>query len=220
VNLREAMRTNYFRGSGVNATTGARSIVEFSYFADSGFGATVGTEMVSTNNQFAYSHTFPVELTTGETYRVKMTFDAATQVLSTEILHNGEPYGEPPNNTIRPLNYTSNFGDFEIDAFSITTYSDAGQSPPQYAGSVLAHGIIDDVAITWPEPPIKTIQGFREGDKWVVRFEATGSWVYSLERTTDFQNWTEVASGSAVSELTDGNPPSEQAFYRVSAHRQ
>jgi hypothetical protein len=33
VNLREAKRTNYFRGSGVNATTGPRSIAEFAYFA-------------------------------------------------------------------------------------------------------------------------------------------------------------------------------------------
>ena len=218
LNLHEAMRTNYFRGSGVNATTGARSIAEFSYFADSGFGATVGTEMVSTNNQFAYSHTFPVELAIGQTYRVKMSFEAATQVLSTEILHNGEPYGEPPNNTIHPLNYTSNFGDFEIDAFSITTYSGAGQSP-QYAGSVLAHGMVDDVVITWPDPPIKTIQGFREGNKWVVRFGPMGSWIYSLERTADFQTWTEVASGTGVSELADDNPPAEQSFYRVSARR-
>ena len=218
LNLRNAMRTNYFRGSGVNAITGARSIAEFSYFPDSGLGATVAMEMVSTNNQFAYSHTFPVELAVGEAYRVKMSFDAGTQVLSTEILRNGEPYGEPPNNTIHPLNYTSNFGDFDLDAFSITSYSDAGQSP-QYAGSVLAHGMVDDVVITWPDPPIKTIQGFREGDKWVVHFEAMGSWVYSLERTADFQTWSEVATGTGVSELADDNPPVEQAFYRVSARR-
>ena len=219
LNLREAMRSNYFRGSGVNATTGARSIVEFSYFPDSGFGATVGSEIVSTNNQFAYSHTFPVELAVGETYRVKMGFDSATQVLSTEILRDGQPYGEPPNNTIRPLNYTSNFGDFALDGFSITSYSDAGQSPPQFAGSVLAHGIVDDVVVTWPEPPIKTVQGFRKGAQWVVRFEGSEGWNYILERATDFQNWTEVAGATGVSELADDNPPAELAFYRVTANR-
>jgi hypothetical protein len=219
LNVREATRTNYFRGSGVNQTTGARSIVEFSYFPDSGFGATIGAEMVSTNNQFAYSHTFPVELAAGETYRIKMTFDAATQVLSTEILHDGQPYGEPPNNTIRPLTYTSNFGDFEIDAFSVISYSGAGQSPPQFAGSVLAHGTVDDITITFPEPPIKMIQGFRKGPQWVVQFEGFAEWIYTLERTTDFQNWTQVGAGSGVSELADDNPPNELAFYRVLAKR-
>jgi hypothetical protein len=219
LNLREAMRSNYFRGSGVNSTTGARSIVEFSYFPDSGFGATVGTEIVSTNNQFAYSHTFPVEFTVSEIYRVKMSFDAATQVLSTEILHDGQPYGEPPNNTIRSLIYTSNFGDFALDAFSVTTYNDAGQSPPQFAGSILAHGIVDDVVITWPDPPIKMVEGFRKGGQWVVRFDGMEGWSYILERTTDFQNWTEIAGGSGVSELADDNPPAELAYYRVSAIR-
>ena len=219
LNLREAMRSNYFRGSGVNGTTGARSIVEFSYFPDSGFGATVGTEIVSTNNQFAYSHTFPVELTVSETYRVKMSFDAATQILSAEILHDGQPYGEPPNNTVRSLSYTSNFGDFALDAFSITTYSHAGQSPPQFAGSVLAHGIVDDIVIAWPDPPIKMIGGFRNGSQWVVRFEGLAGWNYILERTTDFQTWTEVASATNASELADENPPAELAFYRVTANR-
>jgi hypothetical protein len=222
LNLREATRTNYFRGSGVNSVTGARSIVEFSYFADSGFGATVGTEIVSTNNQFAYAHTFPVELTAGETYHAQMSFDAATQVLSTQILHNGQPYGEAPDNTIHSLSYTSNFGDFEIDAFSITTYNDAGQSPPQYAGSVLAHGIVDDVVITWPDPPIDTISGSREGAQWIVRFDGHGGWNYTLERTTGFVNWTFVTSANGtdgVVQLSDDNPPAAQAFYRVSAQR-
>lgn len=219
LNAREATRTNYFRGSGVNPTTGPRSIVEFSYFPDSGLGATVGAEIVSTNNQFAYAHTFPIELMVGETYRVKMSFDATSQVLSTEIIHNGQPYGEPPDNTIQSLTYTSSFGDFEIDAFGITSYSDAGQSPPQFAGSVLAHGIVDDIVLTWPDPPIKTIEGFRDGQHWVVRFEGVAVWNYTLERTTDVQNWTEVANGAGVSELTDENPPAERAFYRVSARR-
>jgi hypothetical protein len=222
LNLAEAERANYFRGSGVNSTTGPRSIAEFNYFPDSGFGATVGMALVSTNNQFAYSHTFPVELTPEDIFRVNMAFDPSTQIMSMRLLKNGEPYGEAPDNTVRPLNYPSNFGDFILDAFSITTYSDAAQTPPQFAGSILAHGIIDDVVITFPDSPISEIHGAFDGGHWIVQFVARAGWTYSLEQTTDFNQWEAVVAALGVDgvlELKDENPPNEKAFYRVVAER-
>jgi hypothetical protein len=222
VNLAEAERTNYFRGSGVNSTTGARSIAEFAYFPDSGFGATVSMALVSTNNQFAYSHSFPVELTIGDVFRTKMSFDPATQVMSMQLLRNGEPYGQAPDNTIQPLTYSASFGDFRLDAFSITSYSDAGQSPPQFSGSILAHGIVDDVVITWPDPPISNLSGAFEGNQWMVNFDGKAGWNYSLQRSSDFANWQSVDSALGVDgsmQLTDQNVPTEKAFYRVAAER-
>jgi hypothetical protein len=223
MNVAEAKRPNYFRGSGVNPVNGARSLVEFSYFPASGpIDATVAPVMVSTNNQFAYSHSFPVELAMGETYRVRMAFDAATQVLATSILHNGAPYGEPPDNTIRSLTYPAAFGDFRVDAFSINSYSDAGQSPPQFAGSLLAHGIVDDVVITWPDPPIGKLSGGFVGGVWGVKFSGRSGWRYLLERTTNFVGWQEVASALGIDgeiELKDETGIGERAFYRVRAER-
>jgi hypothetical protein len=221
VNLAEAERTNYFRGSGVNSTTGARSIAEFAYFPDSGFGATVSMALVSTNNQFAYSHSFPVELTIEDVFRVKMVFDPAAQVMSMQLFRNGEPYGQPPDNTIQPLSYSAAFGDFRLDALSMTSYSDAGQSPPQFSGSILAHGIVDDVVITWPDPPIADLSGNFDANKWVVNFVGEAGWNYSLERTSDFLNWQSVASaaGNGSMQLVDQNIGSERAFYRVAAER-
>ena len=223
VNLSQATRTNYFRGAGVNAATGPRSVVEFAYFAEAGIiDSTVGPIIASESNQIAFSHSHPVEMVAGDNFRIRMSFDAATQTLFTTMWRNGEPYGEQPGNTIRSLDYNAGFDDFEIDAFSITSYSDAGQSPPQYAGSVLAHGIVDDVVITWPDPPIAKVSGHFAGRDWIVEFVAQSGWNYRLQRTIDFIGWEDVANGAGVDgllQLIDQGAPTEKAFYRVVAER-
>lgn len=223
LNMKEAKRTNYFRGSGVNPQTGPRSVVEFAYFPDSGFGATVGPIVASTNNQIAYSHSFPVELFTDDNFRIKIAFDAASQTLQTFILRNGEPYGEPPGNTIRPVNYTANFGDFRIDAFSIHSYSDAGQSPPQFSGSLLAHGTVDDITITWPDAPIGQIQLRRADPSWSISFQARAGWIYTLLRASGLAGpWEETTAEPGVDgalELLDSDPLPNQGFYRIRADR-
>lgn len=218
LNLQQAERPEYFRGAGVRAANGPRSVMEFAYFADDGFGATIGPIIASTNNQIAFSHTFPVELSAGETYRIKMAFDSTNQVLTTRIEQNGQPYGLPPDNSIHPLEYTQDFGNFRVDVFSIHSYSDAGQFPEQYAGSVLAHGIIDDVVLRWPDPPQITISGRLENGAWVVSFETTAGWTYSLERSNDLTAWETVAQGLGP-ELVDAAPPAGGAFYRVAGTR-
>jgi hypothetical protein len=150
-----------------------------------------------------------------------MVFDPAAQVMSMQLFRNGEPYGQPPDNTIQPLSYSAAFGDFRLDALSMTSYSDAGQSPPQFSGSILAHGIVDDVVITWPDPPIADLSGNFDANKWVVNFVGEAGWNYSLERTSDFLNWQSVASaaGNGSMQLVDQNIGSERAFYRVAAER-
>jgi hypothetical protein len=217
VDLAQALRTNYFRGSGVNSTNGARGLVEFDYFPDSGFGATIGPVVVSTNGQFAYSHTFPVELTPGETYRIRCAFDPVAQVLNTTLVHNGEAI------PIAPVNFTGDFADFRVDAFSIHSYSDAGQSPPQFAGSLLAHGTIDDVTVTWPDPPTPELSLRRVDLSWIVSLDGKTGWVYTMERSIDLVNWEAITAGfgkNARLDLTDADPPVARSFYRVNVTRQ
>jgi hypothetical protein len=222
LNLSEATRTNYYRGSGVNAQNGPRSVVEFAYFPEDVFEATVGPIIASTNNQIAFSHSHPVQMLGGETYRVRMAFDADAQVLSTTMQHNGAPYGEPETHAIRPLPYPAESGDFRVDAFSIHSYSDAGQVPEKYAGSLLAHGRIDDVVITWPEPPLQSIAGARIGGIWTVSFDGKVGWNYALERTSDFARWdriTQMPGVEGAMQLIDETPLADSAFYRVVAER-
>lgn len=216
LDLAQALRTNYFRGSGVSALSGPRGLVEFDYFPDSGFGATIGPVVVSTNNQIAYAHTFPVELMPGETYRVKLAFDPVAQKLNTTLVHDGEPI------PIESVQYTADFRDFRVDAFSIHSYSDAGQSPPQFSGSLLAHGTIDDVVVTWPDPPIGTISLRREGFSWIASFAGNTGWTYALERSIDLNAWEQITNASGFDgtvNLTDADAPAQRAFYRVVATR-
>lgn len=217
INVAEALRENYYRGSGVNAQTGARSVVEFAYFPDAGLDATVGPIIASTNNRIAFAHTHPMELLAGETYRVRMSFDPATQQLQTTILRNGESIG-----AIRSVTFPASYGDFRVDAFSIHSYSGEGQSPPDYAGSLLASGIIDDVIITFPDPPRIEMTGAKTDSGFVATTIALSGWRYELQRTGDFEQWTTVAAANGTGaeiELVDTTPPTTHSSYRLAASR-
>ena len=217
INIAEALRENYYRGSGVNAQTGARSIVEFAYFPDAGLDATIGPIIASTNNRIAFAHTHPMELVPGETYRIRIAFDPAAQQLHTTVLRNGESIGP-----IRSVMYPASYGDFRADAFSIQSYSHAGQSPPDYAGSLLADGIIDDIVVTYPDPPRVEMTGVKTESSFIARSISVVGWIYALQRTQDFVEWTSIQSLSGTGgliELIDSTPPADKASYRIAALR-
>ncbi|HEX5398985.1 MAG TPA: hypothetical protein VFY06_08045, partial [Verrucomicrobiae bacterium] len=62
--------------------------------------------------------------------------------------------------------------------------------------------------------------GFQDG-QWQARFLSCSNWLYTLQRSSDLESWTNVVSGipgnSANLILSDTNPPAANAFYRVSA---
>lgn len=205
LNLAQATRPDYFRGSGIHAVYGPRSVVEFSYFPDAGLDPTVGPIVASTNNQITFAHTHPLELAVGETYRITLQFTA--QTLRTTILRNGESIG-----AIAPV--AANRGDFNIDAFSIHSYNHGQQSPPQFAGSLLAHGIVDDVVITCPDPPVGRLSITSQA----ITFQGKAGWRYELQRTTDFSAWE--AAGSQTGIEGEMSFPASQGFYRVAAFRE
>ncbi len=77
--------------------------------------------------------------------------------------------------------------------------------------------------VTLPSLPIQILTGeFRNG-VWQAQFSSQSNWLYTLERTSDFQSWTNaspVTLGNATELLLqDVNPPADKAFYRVSASR-
>lgn len=205
LNVAQATRPDYFRGSGVHVVYGPRSIVEFAYFADAGLDPTIGPIIASTNNQITFAHTHPLELTPGETYRIKLHYEALT--LSTTILHNGEAHGSP-------LPVSASRGDFRIDAFSIHSYNDGQQNPPQFAGSLLAHGIIDDIVITYTDPPIERIAVTTDS----ITFHGRTGWRYELQHTADFSAWEPAASQAGVN--GEMSFPAATGFFRVAAFRE
>lgn len=209
--------TNFFRGAGVNTTYGPRNLVEFDYFPDSGFGATVAPTVVSTNNRIRFSDNHPLEVTTNSLFRVEMTYTASNQLLRTTMTQNGAEFGP-----IRDLSLAG-FPDFRVDTFAVISYSDDFQTPPQYAGSILAHGVIDNVTWAVPDLPQIALRGARVGNVFRAEFNGVSNWFYSLEVTPDFQQWHFVTGRTATTNgpvvLENTKLSSQQGFYRVLAER-
>jgi hypothetical protein len=213
LNLQSALNPDWQRGSGVNASHGARNLVEFDYFPDSGYGATVSPTMVSSNNQFAVGFDFPLEMDVGARFHIALSYAATNKTLSTAMTRNEQPFGP-----IQDVVLTADFTDFRIDHFAISSYSDAGAD-----GSILAHGVVDNITMTTPPPPILNMIGQFTNAAWQVEFLSRTNWRYTLERTIDFQTWMDLfpaleGTGSNVY-LWDANPPPAKAFYRVRTER-
>ena len=119
LNLAQATRTNFARGTGVNQADGPQNVIEFDYFPDSGFGATISPTIISSNNQFATTFNFPIELTTNDWFRVMMSYTATNQTLTTDIKRNGQPF-----NPIKEVILDGGFSDFRVDTIAVSSYSD------------------------------------------------------------------------------------------------
>ncbi len=214
INLSKATNADFLRATGFNSP----DLVEFDYFPDSGYGATVAATLISDNNEFnSGGYGFPLELTTGDLFHVQMHLDAATQDLTTTVTRNGQPFGPIPDALLG-----TNFSDFHVDCLALCSYSDAGQDP-SFAGSILAHGAVDNLSLSVPVPAGSLAGGFSRG-AFQVRFDSLTNWVYTLERTKDFSSWDElpptVNGTGAEMVLSDTNAPSGAAFYRVKAGTQ
>ena len=222
LNFTEATNNNFIIGSGYQAP----DVVEFDYFpafADTHhhYSASVTTPIISSDNNFAsVGFTVPLELVPGANYHAVMIYTAADQTLRTALSSNGVPVGPIQDTTLN-----AGFDDFKVDTISINSYSDAGQdttvytnidgSTVVYAGSVLAHGVVDKIAFGSPLPHTQVLAA-APGQ---VQFNGATNWVYTLERTADFQSWTEVSASASswdgVMTLSDTNQPSSRAFYRI-----
>ncbi len=214
-NYREATRADFFRGTGLDAQHGARSVLEWNYFPDTGFGTTLSPSIFATNNAAQIAFTFPFDLTVGVSYRVTMEYSPSNRVLRTTMLADGAPMPAIKDVLIP----ASDPFDFRLDTLGIASYSDAGQSG-DFAGSIRANGWIDNVRASVPPPPALGRLAFSGGVP-EARLVGRKGWTYTLERTTDWKSWTDAGSVAATDGgelvLRDALPAAPQAFYRVRA---
>jgi hypothetical protein len=208
LNFADATRASFFRGTGRDSP----NLVEFDYFPDAGFGPSLDVTLVDqtrTNFHFFYD---VQPLDAGVTHHIILTHAAGTATITAQIFANGSFY------TALPFSYfTANFLDFRVDTIAIESYSDAYSG-----GSILAHGIADNLVVTVPPPPIQDFTGNFTNGIWQAQFISQSNWLYTIERTADLQSWMSVAttSGNATNLfLQDINPPANKAFYRVRAER-
>jgi hypothetical protein len=212
LNLDNATRTNFFRGSGRNAAYGPDNLVEFDFFpAFDIFQPTISQVIVSTNNAWLYNDNL-LDLPPGELFHIAMAYDGGTETLTTVTTSGGVQYG--PTQLIKvPDGF-----DFRANAVSINCYSEQHSD-----GSILAHGTIGNIIVTEPPAPVQNLSGGFAQGVWQAQFLGRSNWFYTLERTADFLAWTNVACASLVDDenlfLQDTNPPSGMAFYRVEAER-
>jgi hypothetical protein len=224
MNSTNLTHVNYFRGAGVSATYGVRNTVEFDYFPPTAvIQPTFAPTAISSNNVIKFSDN-RLEMTTNDLFHIAMTYTASNQTLKTAVTRNGVPYGEPPSNTLKDLVLTTH-PDFRVDRLAIMNYSDAIQvGPPQFWGSILAHGTVDNIVATVPDSPVTLLTGMRSNGAWRATFVSKTNWFYALERTTDFASWNAVSptnsgTGGTIL-LEETNAPADGGFYRVRARRQ
>ncbi len=203
LNLDNATQTNFSRGSGINAAYGAKNLVEFDFFpAFDTFSPTIAQAIVSTNNDWLYNHDNLLDMPAGDVFHIEMNYSALTRRLDTTTARNDAQYGQTQTITV-PTNF-----DFRVAAVSVT---------------ILAHGWVDNLVVAVPPPPVENLSGYFTNGQWQVAFISRTNWLYTLERTMDFQFWTAVSTttpgnGTALT-IPDTNPPPARAYYRVRAEK-
>jgi len=224
LNLAEASQPGFLRGTGHSAP----HLAEFSFFPDPGgawiYGPSLTAVMIdSTGFNYSSGGYAPDSLTTNDIYRVNLNYTASNSNLVMSITRNNEMF---VSNGVASLG--TNFTDLRVDSISISSYSQAGQDTNDhggviYAGSILAHGTVDNFVVTLPPPAVQDLTGAFSNNLWQAQFIGRSNWLYTLERTTNFISWTEVsaaASGNGTNLLLqDTNAPMGKGFYRVRAER-
>lgn len=180
----------FLRGTGNDSP----DLVEWNWFPDTGFGATISPVIVSSAGRFHPAFTFE-ELMLGTVHRVSMAWDAARRRLRAELDSGGDRVP-----VVTEVTFPAGAGDFVVDAFAVASYSDAGQTPPEYAGSILAEGAVDDVSVWIAQPRGPALSLARAGNGWRLTWPGWPGWRYRVEATEDFLLWKRLG------ELTAGPP--------------
>jgi hypothetical protein len=227
LNLTNAMDPGFERGAEPSP-----NIAEFDYYPDGFFPpdypspATATPGFVdSTSSAYAPADLTPyeLELPTNVLMHIALTYTASNQTAALTISTNGIPLAQFPSLVINDSGngQFTDTNDYQVDMFSVSSYSEAGQYPP-YVASIFAQGSIGNLVVNLP-PPAQNLAGSFTGGNWQVQFSAHPNWLFILERTVDFQTWTAVSP--AVSGimgnmfLSDTNAPTDKGFYRVRAQR-
>lgn len=221
VNLGQATNSDFIRGTSVNSP----DLVELDYYPDVGFGPTVWPIFADTNSSFNWNSESDYAIyapNLGDWYHIQMTYTASNLTMVTTMTNfegtSGIEIDDPINLTNTAYSTGMEFADYRVDTFSISSYNDA-----ESGGSIYAQGVIDNIVLTVPPPPVQNLAGSLTNAEWQAEFTSQEDWTYVLQRTVDFASWTNVSPpviATGPNEiLTDPNPPLNQAFYRVSASR-
>lgn len=212
LDLNRAAGQHYPRAAGK-----AFDLVEFNWFPSGefpGFGVvdpTVSPAAFGSGGQVAASFTFPLELATGVTHRIRCVFQPADRTLVTTLVSDGVAI------PVQPVVLSASFIDFSLNALAIINWNEA-DSP---FDSLLAHGYVDNVTWERPDPPIGSIAMTSEG---VVEFLSQRGWQYYLEASGDLLIWSRLSAAVGTGDLLWLADPRDAffqtQFYRVQAEQE
>jgi hypothetical protein len=217
-NLAEAENTNFL----VGAET-VTNLAEFEFFPGTGeyMGLpSLDATIVDSNADYYFAYA-DVPWNFGVFYHVTISHAAGTSSLTGQILANGQLYiALPPT----PGNVYGVTGDFRLDTVSISSYSDLGSAALGYPSSITAHGIVKNIQVTGPPPPVTNLSGSLTNNSWQAQFSSLTNWNYTLEKSADLQTWSSlppaVAGTGGQMTLQDTNALRQSQYYRVSANPQ
>src|SRR5882724_9524824 len=174
-NLTNATNSAFLRGTG----TDSPNLFEFDYFPAGGFPPSLDCTAVDANNNFQFIYDpNSLPLVNNTLYHITVTHDSTAPMITGQVLTGGNLY------TSFPTNFAStNFAGFQLDTVSISSYNDANSG-----GSALAHGTVANIVVTILPPPPLNITGGFSNNVWQVQFTSRNHWLYTLERTGDFQS--------------------------------
>ena len=187
------------------------NLFEFDYFPADGNGDPASIDATLKDSQPGYAGLYWVydnlPLNPGVTCQVVLIHRAGECGITGVVYTNGQVVTSLPkvadNGTV---------GDFQLDTLSVSCFTDDG-----YGDSLLAHGMVGNIAFATPLP-VGMVQTPAAGQ---VQFTSDTNWLYTLEQSADFQTWTAAAPpafGTGTNLLLQAtNPPAKQSFYRVRA---
>jgi hypothetical protein len=221
LNFTNATDPNFSRSAGTSP-----NIFEFDYFPDSGDSQNDPSVDASMTDATADIMDFPdfyfvydnLALQTNVTYHVRLNHDAGDPSLTGLILTNGQIFTTMP---IVGDTFGEVIGPFALDTISVTSYSGAGQDP-DFFGTILAHGTMDNITVTLP-PVVRNFSGEFTNNLWQVQFGNYTAWNYTLQSSTDLISWSDASAtlpgtGNLMS-FVDTNALTGQAFYRIRAQQ-
>lgn len=204
-----AFRTNFTRGSGINAANGPRDVIEFTYFPDTvnGFGDTLSPSIWSRSNQPHVDFVFPYPLVVGAPYRVSMAYDPGPRSLTTVLVSNSVPVL-----TSRVALSAASTG-FRLDAVAVASYHAGG-------GSIFARARLDRIRVVVPDPPALSLEATTASPR--IGFLLPTNWTAAIERTVDLVSWETLvetngipAGNGTIRQHVDTTSPSTNAVYRL-----
>jgi hypothetical protein len=153
-----------------------------------------------------------------------MTMNADAETLTTTRFENGEPFGPIKDASLSEVfgGPEGGFTEIDVDAFAIASYSDGGQTSPEFAGSILANGWLDNIAVQ--RDSSISIENLLSPDNGIgVQIQGKSGWEYWLEMTTDFLRWETrghaKSDGNQLIILQDQGMVHSKGFYRVVGNR-